>query len=405
MAQSLKQVPTSNNLQYTLDAQYTAGGSVLTLNSTLTGIIQAPGTCVVDRIDSSGNKTPTKRTYYTFTGVSGVTLTGVSSYDGTDQTHNVGAIVEFVPDVKTIQSFYDALSQLIAPATGLLDTTKVADLTTSQTFTNKTLTSPVLNGSLSGTGVDTDGTLAANSDTVVSSQKAVNSVTQKGSNTYAADAGSTDDYAITLTPAPAAYTTGMVVKFKANTANTGAATLNVNSLGAKTIVKNYNTTLADNDIKAGQLVEVIYDGTNFQLISPVSNSSSSGKILQVASYSDTTAISTSSGTLVDMTSTTVSLTVSANSRLIIYFSGNVSNSTATTNRTWISLNVGGSTAFNTYSAFAKTDTGGNGGLASFVYRTSAQSAGNITVKIQWASIDAGTAWCSFKSLVVMEESA
>ena len=41
------------------------------------------------------------------------------------------------------------------------------------TMTNKTLTSPVLNTGVSGTAVDTDDTLAANSDTILPSQKAV----------------------------------------------------------------------------------------------------------------------------------------------------------------------------------------------------------------------------------------
>src|SRR5574343_62524 len=52
---------------------------------------------------------------------------------------------------------------------------------------------------------------------------------------YAADAGGTDAYAITVTPAPTAYVTGQVFRFKANTANTVTATLNVNSLGALTL--------------------------------------------------------------------------------------------------------------------------------------------------------------------------
>jgi hypothetical protein len=86
---------------------------------------------------------------------------------------------------------------------------------------------------------------------------------------YAADSGSSDTYAITLAPAPTAYTAGMVVHFKANTINTGVATLNVNGLGAKTIVKSYNLPLVNGDIKANQIVSVIYDGTNFQLLSPV----------------------------------------------------------------------------------------------------------------------------------------
>lgn len=92
---------------------------------------------------------------------------------------------------------------------------------------------------------------------------------QKNTEKYAADAGATDAYAITLSPVPASYTTGMVVYFTANTVNTGAATLNVNGLGAKTIVKGVNTTLADGDIATGQFVTVIYDGTNFVLQNPV----------------------------------------------------------------------------------------------------------------------------------------
>jgi hypothetical protein len=83
---------------------------------------------------------------------------------------------------------------------------------------------------------------------------------------YAADAGANDTYVITLSPAPAAYYAGMVVAFNANTANTGAATLNINSLGAKTIKREGNLDLNDNDIKAGQIVYVVYDGTNFQLV-------------------------------------------------------------------------------------------------------------------------------------------
>ena len=100
---------------------------------------------------------------------------------------------------------------------------------------------------------------------------------QNGGLIYAADAGTTDTYAITLSPAPSAYTTGMVVHFKANTINTGICTLNVNALGIITIKKQYNVDLADGDIKAGQLCSVIYDGTNFQLLSQTSAAASGAK--------------------------------------------------------------------------------------------------------------------------------
>ncbi len=94
-------------------------------------------------------------------------------------------------------------------------------------------------------------------------------INQSGGAIYAADGGGSDSYAITLSPAPAAYATGMVINFKANTGNTGAASLNVNSLGAKTIKKDQATDLVDNDIKASQIIQVIYDGTNFQMLSPI----------------------------------------------------------------------------------------------------------------------------------------
>lgn len=92
---------------------------------------------------------------------------------------------------------------------------------------------------------------------------------QNNSYGFAADSGGSDAYAITLAPAITAYTTGMVIFFKANTANTGAATLNANGLGAKTIKKRGTVDLTDNDIIAGQFVAVQYDGTNLQLLTGV----------------------------------------------------------------------------------------------------------------------------------------
>lgn len=96
---------------------------------------------------------------------------------------------------------------------------------------------------------------------------------------FAADAGASDTYAATLSPAPSAYATGVHYRFKANTANTGAATINFNALGAKTIKKaagGITTDLADNDIRAGQWVDLVYDGTNMQMQSTLGNASGGG---------------------------------------------------------------------------------------------------------------------------------
>lgn len=84
---------------------------------------------------------------------------------------------------------------------------------------------------------------------------------------YAADSGAANAYVITLTPAPTAYATGQLFRFKTSNANTGVSTLNVNGLGAKTIKGKGGADLAAGEISAGQVVAVQYDGTNFQLLS------------------------------------------------------------------------------------------------------------------------------------------
>lgn len=94
--------------------------------------------------------------------------------------------------------------------------------------------------------------------------------------TFAADAEASDTYAITLTPAIGAYATGQVFTFSANTANTGEATLNVNAKGAKTIKKMHDQDLATGDIESGQMVTVVYDGTNMQMVSQVASTPAAG---------------------------------------------------------------------------------------------------------------------------------
>lgn len=96
-------------------------------------------------------------------------------------------------------------------------------------------------------------------------------IIQNSTYTYAEDAEASDAYAITLTPAPTAYASGQTFKFKANTANTEGATLNVNGLGAKNILKNNDVALATGDIEAGSIVTVTYDGTSFQMQSSDAN--------------------------------------------------------------------------------------------------------------------------------------
>ncbi len=88
---------------------------------------------------------------------------------------------------------------------------------------------------------------------------------------FCQDAGISGAYSCNLTPAITVYTTGTTYWFRANTAVTGSATLNLNGLGPKTIVKQANQSLAANDIRSGQWVMVTYDGTNLQMQSQAGN--------------------------------------------------------------------------------------------------------------------------------------
>lgn len=90
-------------------------------------------------------------------------------------------------------------------------------------------------------------------------------ITQDGAKVSATAAG-TNTYTATLTPAIAAYTSGATYYIKFTNANTGAATLNLNGLGAKSIKKSVTSDLVAGDILAGQVMPLSYDGTNFQII-------------------------------------------------------------------------------------------------------------------------------------------
>lgn len=135
--------PSVNNLSKELGGAYTSGSATITLNN-VTDLQNKPGACIINRVNTSGERQLSSAwTYIEFTGVSGSTLTGCSAISG-DQNHGVGEVVEFVSDVTQQQRVLNALANLVVPSTGALDTTKVVDLTTVQTLTNKTLTTPII---------------------------------------------------------------------------------------------------------------------------------------------------------------------------------------------------------------------------------------------------------------------
>lgn len=87
---------------------------------------------------------------------------------------------------------------------------------------------------------------------------------------YVASVGGTADV-ITLSPTIAitAYAAGQRFTFIAGASNTGATTVNVSGVGAKSIVRQdgANTALSAGDITSGTIVDIEYDGTRFLLLS------------------------------------------------------------------------------------------------------------------------------------------
>ncbi|NSZ64609.1 hypothetical protein G6L16_021460 [Agrobacterium tumefaciens] len=80
--------------------------------------------------------------------------------------------------------------------------------------------------------------------------------------------GSATAYVLTFEAAPAGYSKGIIYRFWAHATNTGAATLNINSLGSRAIVSGFDgSPLIAGQIVSGHVAEVVFNGTAFELIS------------------------------------------------------------------------------------------------------------------------------------------
>lgn len=104
---------------------------------------------------------------------------------------------------------------------------------------------------------------------------------------YGATSTWTDAYSITIPWTLTSYSVGQVFRFMADVDNEWNATLNINGLWEKEILKNHDQHLQSGDIEAGQIVEVAYDGTNFQMDSQIASVISLDDISSL-SYNDLT---------------------------------------------------------------------------------------------------------------------
>jgi hypothetical protein len=88
---------------------------------------------------------------------------------------------------------------------------------------------------------------------------------QSGKVVYGLDSGSTNTLLVTLTPPPDALSVGMVVRVKLAHGITGPAVITVNPFPTHPIKKNLNVDLENGDYISGQIITMVFDGTNWQM--------------------------------------------------------------------------------------------------------------------------------------------
>lgn len=79
--------------------------------------------------------------------------------------------------------------------------------------------------------------------------------------------GTANALTITTTPAPTARFPGLMFNFIAASANTAAATLNDNALGAVAIRRPDGTALLPSDMMPGEIIQVVWDGSLWRMTS------------------------------------------------------------------------------------------------------------------------------------------
>ena len=114
-----------------------------------------------------------------------------------------------------------------------------------------------------------------------------------GTYTKLSSVSGTDTITATGPADMSAYATGQTFSFIVANTNTGAATLNISSIGAKAITKTGAVALSAGDLPQNAVVMVSYDGTRFQLISVPASSSTA---LSLAGGTMTGPITFASGT-------------------------------------------------------------------------------------------------------------
>lgn len=83
-----------------------------------------------------------------------------------------------------------------------------------------------------------------------------------------------------------AYQLGQRIAFKAQSANTGPTSVNVDGVGVKSVIRQDGMALAAGDIQAGRVYEAVYDGAQFQILSGIMDLTAGGISEYISTLND-----------------------------------------------------------------------------------------------------------------------
>jgi hypothetical protein len=222
-----------------------------------------------------------------------------------------GGLISSIDDVR---SYFTTPSGPGTITGGTCTNQAVTALNTSGVPTCTTLTSAYVNTSIATTGGDLDTTSPTKVTKVNGASVPTSShVLASNGSAQLTNATAHDDSAILTCVAASAsgtaYTcatsptftpaSGDRIWFQADVANTGSATLNVNSTSAKTIKKQGGgTNLVANDLLISTWTPLMYDGTNWQMTGQLGNAAAGGTVTTTGSPAANQIATFNSGTVI-----------------------------------------------------------------------------------------------------------